>query len=119
MLASGRKSEPGGDAMKRLWLMLFTVLLIAGMTVQADGPGRKGKGGKPADLEELGTQKQEEAEEQLENKEKSIRKGFEKQKQKKSEQVQKELDKGSEQGKAMRQEHRRKWWKFWGSESEE
>lgn len=39
--------------------------------------------------------------------------GFEKQQEKKSEQVQKELGKGSEQGQAAREEHRKKWWKFW------
>ncbi len=40
-------------------------------------------------------------------------KGLEKQKQKKSERERKELGKGSEQGQAAREEHSRKWWKFW------
>ena len=40
-------------------------------------------------------------------------KGLDKQKQKKSESERKELGKGSEQGQASREEHSRKWWKFW------
>ncbi len=39
--------------------------------------------------------------------------GLEKQRYKKAEQERHELDKGSEQGQAMREEHSRKWWKFW------
>lgn len=31
----------------------------------------------------------------------------------KAEQERKELGKGSEQGRDMRQEHSRKWWRFW------
>ncbi|OUR65839.1 hypothetical protein A9Q79_02295 [Methylophaga sp. 42_25_T18] len=46
-------------------------------------------------------------------------KGIEKQTAKKADQEQKELDKGSEQGQASREEHRKKWWQFWGDESEE
>jgi hypothetical protein len=33
---------------------------------------------------------------------------------KKTEEMRKEAGKGSEQGQAMREEHSRKWWKFWG-----
>ena len=40
-------------------------------------------------------------------------KGLEKQGDKKSSQVQKELDKGSAKGQEARQQ-RKKWWKFWG-----
>ncbi len=40
-------------------------------------------------------------------------KGLEKKRHKKAEQERRELDKGSEQGQAMREEHSRKWWKFW------
>jgi hypothetical protein len=39
---------------------------------------------------------------------------MEKQQLKKAEQVRKETGKGSEQGQSMREEHSRKWWKFWG-----
>lgn len=39
--------------------------------------------------------------------------GLEKQKEMKMEQEQKELGKGSEQGQTAREEHRKKWWKFW------
>lgn len=39
--------------------------------------------------------------------------GLEKQREKKAEQERKELDKGSEQGRESRQEHSRKWWRFW------
>ncbi|WP_372864460.1 hypothetical protein [Spongiibacter sp.] len=41
-------------------------------------------------------------------------KGLEKQRAMKSEQVQKEAGKGSEQGQKAREQHSRKWWKFWG-----
>jgi len=40
--------------------------------------------------------------------------GLAKQREKKAGQEQKELGKGSEQGQASREEHSRKWWKFWG-----
>lgn len=36
-----------------------------------------------------------------------------KQRDMKADQVQKELDRGSETGRQMRDEHSRKWWKFW------
>ena len=40
--------------------------------------------------------------------------GQEKQREKKMDQERKELGKGSEKGQQMREEHSRKWWKFWG-----
>jgi len=40
-------------------------------------------------------------------------KGLEKQRKEKLDKDRKEIDKGSEQGQKMRQEHSRKWWKFW------
>ena len=40
--------------------------------------------------------------------------GLAKQREKKMGQEQKELGKGSDQGQASREEHSRKWWKFWG-----
>ncbi len=43
--------------------------------------------------------------------------GLEKQREKKSEKVQKELGKGSEQGQESRKK-RKKWWKFWESDTE-
>ena len=42
-----------------------------------------------------------------------INQGLEKQSEKKQEQIRKEIDKGSEQGQAAREEHSKKWWKFW------
>lgn len=39
--------------------------------------------------------------------------GLYKQRDMKMEQEQKELGRGSEQGQEMREQHRRKWWKFW------
>jgi hypothetical protein len=42
--------------------------------------------------------------------------GMQKQQMKKAEQVQKEAGKGSEKGQAMREEHSKKWWKFWSKE---
>lgn len=41
--------------------------------------------------------------------------GLEKQREMKMDQEQKELGKGSEKGQEMREEHSRKWWKFWGA----
>lgn len=41
---------------------------------------------------------------------------MQKQQAKKADQVRKEADKGSEKGQAMREEHSKKWWKFWGQE---
>ena len=40
-------------------------------------------------------------------------KGLEKQQSMKTEQEQKELGKGSEKGQQAREEHGKKWWKFW------
>jgi hypothetical protein len=40
--------------------------------------------------------------------------GLAKQRDKKANQERKELGRGSEQGQQMREEHSRKWWKFWG-----
>jgi hypothetical protein len=39
--------------------------------------------------------------------------GLAKQREMKANQEQKELGRGSEQGQEMREEHSRKWWKFW------
>lgn len=39
--------------------------------------------------------------------------GLAKQREKKMEQERKELGKGSETGQQKREEHSRKWWKFW------
>ena len=47
--------------------------------------------------------------EELQEKQKDL----EKQKQKKAEQERNELNKGSEKGQEMREEHSKKWWKFW------
>lgn len=44
--------------------------------------------------------------------------GKETQPNQKGDREQKELDKGSEQGQASREEHSRKWWKFWEQESQ-
>lgn len=41
---------------------------------------------------------------------------LQKQQAKKTEELKKEAAKGSAQGQAMREEHSKKWWKFWGSE---
>jgi hypothetical protein len=42
-----------------------------------------------------------------------MNRGMEKQREMKMDQEQKELGKGSEQGQETREEHRKKWWKFW------
>lgn len=54
-----------------------------------------------------------EQERQQEHRDDSDASGLAKQRERKSEQEQKELGKGSEQGRDMREEHRRKWWRFW------
>lgn len=38
---------------------------------------------------------------------------LEQQREKKMEQPRKEMDKGSEKGQQMREEHSKKWWRFW------
>ena len=45
--------------------------------------------------------------------EREMKKDMEKQREMKSEQERKELGQGSEQGQEMREEHSRKWWRFW------
>ena len=47
------------------------------------------------------------------DRDKSDKKGLDKQHEKKADQERKEEGKGSEQGQASREEHSRKWWKFW------
>lgn len=120
------------------FITALLALLFAVPVSQAKGPPEgKGKGmaaetsdaeaiaeKKAEEAKEAAEMKAEEAERQAEKMEKARKKkmekakGLEKQREKKAEQVQKELDKGSEKGKAMREEHRRKWWKFWGNEAE-
>jgi hypothetical protein len=46
-------------------------------------------------------------------------KTMEKQQLKKADEMKKEAGKGSEKGQAMREEHSKKWWKFWGDKTEE
>jgi hypothetical protein len=46
-------------------------------------------------------------------KEETPQQGLDKQQEKKMKQERTEKDKGSEQGQKMREEHSRKWWKFW------
>ncbi len=116
-------------------IITIASLLIAWLAVapasQAKGPPEgKGMGNVPelkmgSDAEEMAEQQAEEAKElkerKMEMQKKHERKmmqeqeklnGLEKQQTKKAEQVQKELGKGSEKGEAMREEHRKKWWKF-------
>lgn len=70
---------------------------------------------KGRDTEETMEERMNESKEKKEKKEYSDKmNGIEKQKLKKAEQEQKELQKGSQQGKTMREENRKKWWKFWG-----
>ena len=47
------------------------------------------------------------------DRDKSSKNGLEKQREKKADQEHTEEGKGSEQGQASREEHSRKWWKFW------
>ncbi len=42
-----------------------------------------------------------------------------KQQLKKADAIKKEAGKGSEQGQTMREEHSKKWWKFWGEKTAE
>lgn len=106
-------------------IITIASLLIAWLAVapasQAKGPPEgKGMGKIPelkmgSDAEEMAEQQVEEAKQVRERKmkqEKEQLKGLEKQQTKKAEQVQKELGKGSEKGQAMREERRKKWWKF-------
>ncbi len=96
-------------------ITLFTVLtavLFAVPVSQAKGPpeGKGPQGGVPT---------LQDAAEKQESADKAV-KGLEKQREKKAEQVRKEMGKGSEKGQEMREQHSRKWWKFWGGgEAEE
>ena len=115
-------------------VILLTAMLVAAPKAEAKNPFA-GKEKAPelkmsADAEELAEEKAEAAKEKAKEakqmrerkmkEEKEKLKGLEKQKAKKAEQVQKELGKGSEKGQAMRQEKRKKWWKFgFGKDEEE
>lgn len=105
---------------------VLTALLFTVSVSEAKGPPEGKGGGRPEDkataLQKGVETEADDAKEKAKEKAEELRrtadnmpKGLEKQKAKKSEQVQKELDKGSEKGKEMRQEHSRKWWKFWGN----
>ncbi|WP_438951171.1 hypothetical protein [Porticoccus sp.] len=48
-----------------------------------------------------------------EDRDREMSREMEKQREMKAEQERKELGKGSEQGQDLRQEHSRKWWRFW------
>jgi hypothetical protein len=84
------------------------------ITAQArDGEGQS-KSGEQAREREEALERMDKARHRDETaKEETPPKGLEKQREKKSEQERKEIDKGSEQGQKMREEHSRKWWKFW------
>ena len=105
--------------MSRIYTLaiLLTVLLASASVTEAKGPPEgKGKSGKKPSVEEqldaVETAYEQKTKEDKQKKKQEKLKGLEKQQVKKSEQVQKELDKGSEQGQAMREKHRKKWWKF-------
>lgn len=114
--------------MSRILKLIALVAFVTGISAvtQAKGPpdsvdtevGRE----KTAPMKKNAEKKMKKARKQADSEmaeEKEKVKGLEKQREKKTEQVRKELDKGSEKGKAMRKEHSRKWWKFWGNDEEE
>jgi hypothetical protein len=108
-----------------IFVTVLTAMVFAVPVSQAKGPPEgKGKGKVPemttsSDAEELAKEKTKEAEElkeqQMTQQKKKLNR-LEKQKTKKTEQVQKEAGKGSEKGQAMRDQHRKKWWKLWGGD---
>ncbi len=96
-------------------VLMVTIGLSAGVLAKPEG--NQGGGGDKRPSSSYGNQN---------HKEKSLEKaprrereedsaaGLEKQRDRKADQEQKELGQGSEQGQAAREEHSRKWWKFWG-----
>lgn len=106
--------------MTRLRILSF-VLIAAALACalpEAQAKPQQGKG-QPAEMQLQGGKAADEAAVKMEKaemqKQEQMR-AMEKQRAKKAEQVQKEAGKGSEKGQAMREEHRRKWWKFWGGD---
>lgn len=115
----------------------FSISLVFALAfgAAAQPGGGKGSGGEPMEgtpaakrtpgpMGESSEEAREEKEKALERmdearhrdeteKEETPPSGLEKQREKKMEQERKEQDKGSEQGQRMREEHSRKWWKFW------
>ena len=89
-----------------LGLVVLIVSAIAGKAEQASKM-------KPSGMKAKMDQKTEQAESGMQKSSGQIE-AMEKQQLKKTEQVRKEAGKGSERGQAMREEHSRKWWKFWG-----
>ena len=123
--------------MKAVLSLLAALGLLVAASAQAEKPGGAGKGSQPqvksrADAGEraggmAAQREQHHNRERLEqgygaggknrhSADKPVRDerpGMEKQRELKQEQLRKEEDRGSEQGQASREEHSRKWWKFW------
>lgn len=115
--------------------LLVALGLLAGAPAQAEKPERAGKGpeqqlryerdaartvgGEAAQTGQKAYRERERVEE-TQTKQKQAREqqpsgsaGLERQRELKQEQLRKEAGQGSEQGQASREEHSRKWWKFW------
>lgn len=121
--------------MKPTLSLLVALGLLAAAPAQAEKPERGGKGpeqqlrserdvartagGETAQTGQKAYRERERVEEK-QSKQKQAREqqpsgspGLAKQRELKQEQLRKEEDRGSEQGQASREEHSRKWWKFW------
>ena len=107
---------------KRILTILLATTAAIPFASYAEGPGKAGKGNSHPDkqVEVMGDEKGDHGDKVKEQERLKERQddpqGLEKQREKKSDQVQKELGRGSEQGQESREQHRRKWWKFWGDE---
>ncbi|GAA5314842.1 MAG: hypothetical protein AseanaTS_00460 [Candidatus Pelagadaptatus aseana] len=112
-------------------ILAIFVLVAMALPVSADKPEWAGKGKPTAeqkaahkaamnakdeyddDVLEVDDEEREKPKDKEMKKSKEKLKGMEKQVDMKSEQPRKEVEKGAESGQASRDEHARKWWKFW------
>jgi hypothetical protein len=108
---------------KRILTILLATTAAISFASYAEGPDKAGKGKshpekqvEVMDDDEKGDHGDKVKEQERRRERQDDPQGLEKQREKKSEQVQKELGHGSEQGQESREQHRKKWWKFWGDE---
>ena len=109
------------------FLLVLGVLFWAAPSAEAKGKGKGKSSAREGSVTEHAGSRSKEAKEKAEKKHKEhgdeaeeAKEKAEKAKEKsgkgkeKSPEDMKEVDKGSEKGQAMREQHRRKWWKLWG-----
>jgi predicted transglutaminase-like cysteine proteinase len=113
----------GGILMRYIATLILAASIFSVAAAKADDmPKMKMKGKMNASVQKDAECKMDaaakDAECTMEQKKEQMQKMKQKQ-MKKTEEMKKEAGKGSEQGQAMREEHSRKWWKFWGEKTTE